>query len=242
MVFNLQLNEGDNIVAKVNGHEEHITQISWVPAVDAPRTLLLVSSSLDGLMTFWNFNHTSSVLTVKQKYKIKSPLLQHVRSAKNTPTEIVDKVERGVIAFDFSRFLLDMFVVAAEGGLVVQCSLSDPNKLKGCFELVTTSVVLYEYHFLGSTSDVPILDPVFKFYEPHEGEVVNVHFSPNRKDMFMSNGTDGEIRIYIIGQVKITKCIQFSVDVGFSSLNRPKLYFYNTTSMPAFGCPLRRRS
>lgn len=54
---------------------------------------------------------------------------------------------------------------------------------------------------IGSTADVPIYDPVFKFYEPHEGEVVNVCFSPNRKDMFLTNGTDGEIRIYTTGQV-----------------------------------------
>lgn len=58
---------------------------------------------------------------------------------------------------------------------------------------------------LGSTPEIPIYDPVFKFYEPHEGEVVNVAFSPNRKDMFMSNGTDGEIRVYMIGQVKIKR-------------------------------------
>lgn len=54
---------------------------------------------------------------------------------------------------------------------------------------------------LGSTPEVPIFDPVFKFYEPHEGEIINIAFSPNRKDMFLTNATDGEIRIYTVGQV-----------------------------------------
>lgn len=57
------------------------------------------------------------------------------------------------------------------------------------------------YSVLGSTLKVPIFDPVFKFYEPHEGEIINVAFSPNRKDMFMTTGTDGEIRVYTLGQV-----------------------------------------
>ncbi|XP_031332328.1 WD repeat-containing protein 34-like [Photinus pyralis] len=39
-----------------------------------------------------------------------------------------------------------------------------------------------------------------KYYEPHEGEIITVRFSPNRKDMFMSCGTDGEIRIYLTKQ------------------------------------------
>lgn len=63
--------------------------------------------------------------------KIKSPLLQHVKRNKPLPQEIEDKVARGIIAFDFSRFVLGQFIAAIEGGLVVECSLSNPNKLKG---------------------------------------------------------------------------------------------------------------
>lgn len=62
---------------------------------------------------------------------IKSPLLQHVKRNKPLAQEIEDKVARGIIAFDFSRFVPDRFVVGVEGGLVVECSLSNPNKLKG---------------------------------------------------------------------------------------------------------------
>lgn len=54
----------------------------------------------------------------------------------------------------------------------------------------------------GSTKEVPIADPVFKYYEPHEGEINTVRFSPNRQDMFLSTASDAEARIYVIGQVK----------------------------------------
>lgn len=64
--------------------------------------------------------------------KIKAPLLQHVKRTKPLPPEIEEKVDRGIIAFDFSRFVPGQFVVAVEGGLVAECSLSNPSKLKGC--------------------------------------------------------------------------------------------------------------
>lgn len=76
-----------------------------------------------------------------------------------------------------------MFVVGVEGGLVVQCSMLGATTLKG------------------SSEQVPLADPVFKYYQPHEGEVVSVSFSPNRKEMFMSNGSEGEIHIYLLQQV-----------------------------------------
>ncbi|KAF2887787.1 hypothetical protein ILUMI_18386 [Ignelater luminosus] len=75
-----------------------------------------------------------------------------------------------------------MFIVGVEGGLIVQCSMLGTTTLKG------------------STKEVPIADPVFKYYEPHEGEINTVRFSPNRQDMFLSTASDSEIRIYIIGQ------------------------------------------
>lgn len=60
---------------------------------------------------------------------------------------------------------------------------------------------MFSYAFLGSTKEEPLLDPAFKYYEPHEGEITSVRISPNRNDMFMTSGTDAEIRVYIFGQV-----------------------------------------
>lgn len=54
---------------------------------------------------------------------------------------------------------------------------------------------------LGHSIQEPLYDPVFKYYEPHNGELVSIQFSPNNAEMFLSSGNDAEIRIYIIGQV-----------------------------------------
>lgn len=55
----------------------------------------------------------------------------------------------------------------------------------------------------GTSTETYFYDPVFKYYEPHKGEIVTIKFSPDRKDLFLTSGTDGEIRIYRIDQVSI---------------------------------------
>lgn len=68
VVWNLQHDDDNNMVAKVSAHEEGLTQLSWISdAVDA-RNLLLVSSSLDGYLNFWNFSYTSATLNLRQRY------------------------------------------------------------------------------------------------------------------------------------------------------------------------------
>lgn len=106
-----------------------------------------------------------------------------VRSS-NASEELARKVVRGILSFDFSTYVPDLFIVGVEGGLVVQCSMLGVNQLKG------------------STPELPVSDPVFKYYEPHEGEIQTIRCSPNRRDLFMTSANDGEIRIYVIGQVK----------------------------------------
>lgn len=64
----MQHDENDYVVCKVNGHEEGVTQISWVNDVDAAKTLLLATSSLDGCLNMWNFSFPSSTITLKEKY------------------------------------------------------------------------------------------------------------------------------------------------------------------------------
>lgn len=54
-----------------------------------------------------------------------------VRQIEETPIEISAKAVRGIICFDFSRYVSDMFVVGVEGGLVVQCSMLGTNSLLG---------------------------------------------------------------------------------------------------------------
>ncbi|KAK5650559.1 hypothetical protein RI129_001588 [Pyrocoelia pectoralis] len=182
VIWTIQHNDANNVIAKVNGHEEAVIDMSWIYDIGTTRSIVLASSSIDGLLNIWNFNLPLSSLTMKAKYKIKSPVLARSLKAKNSADEISKKVVRGILSFDFSTYSHELFVAGVEGGLLVLCSSLGANKLKG------------------DTKEVPILDPVIKYYEPHDGEIITVRFSPNRKDMFMSCATDGEIRIYLTEQ------------------------------------------
>lgn len=133
------------------------------------------------------------------RYKIKAPLLGRVSRSEPTSPEITNKICRGIITFDFSPYIPQTFVIGAEGGLVVQCSVVGCN------------------HLLGSTEELPISDPVFKYYEPHDGEIQSVKFSPNRREMFLTLGTLGEIRIYVLGQVSLETFLNFLLTLNANS-------------------------
>lgn len=108
------------------------------------------------------------------RFKIKTPLLNKVN--------LIDRSTGGIISFDFSPFMNEIFMVTIEGGHLVQCSTVGANDLKG------------------STKELPILDPVFKYYEHVTGEINAVTFSPNRKEMFATLGNDEKVRVYLLGQ------------------------------------------
>ncbi|KAJ8943703.1 hypothetical protein NQ314_009676, partial [Rhamnusium bicolor] len=130
VVWNMQNDEGDNIIGTANAHEEAVTQLSWVNDVYSAKTILLATSSTDGLLKLWNFNLANASLSIKAKYKIKSPVLGSICRKTETPEYIEQKSSRGIICFDFSKQIADLFVVGVEGGLVVQCSVLGTSELK----------------------------------------------------------------------------------------------------------------
>ncbi|CAH1155069.1 unnamed protein product [Phaedon cochleariae] len=190
VVWNIRNEDGEEIVASVtNAHEDAIiTQLAWVNDVDIAKSLLIATSGTDGLLKMWRFNPNSSEMNLKVRYKMKPPILSHTQRNINKDQFSGDST-RAVTCFDFSKHIHDMFVVALEGGHVVQCSVLGTTELKG------------------STTKEPLADPSFKYYEPHNGEITRVCFSPNRSEMFMTSGTDQEVRIYIIGQEDPAKII-----------------------------------
>ncbi|KAF5290878.1 hypothetical protein FQA39_LY14558 [Lamprigera yunnana] len=194
MIWSIQ-HDDNNVIAKINGHQESVIDMSWIYDVDATKTILLATSGIDGCLNIWNFNLPLSFLSIKVRYKIKSPVLAKIQRSTAIQEEITKKVVRGILSFDFSTYIRESFVAAVEGGLLALCSVFGANSLKG------------------STKEVPILDPVMKYYEPHEGEITTVRFSPNHKDMFMSCATDGEIRIYLTEQVQPARIIFVEKDI-----------------------------
>jgi WD40 repeat protein len=66
IVWNIQKEE-EQIIASVDGLGDGITQLSWVADINSAKNLLLASSSLDGLLSLWNFNHNDSTLIIKER-------------------------------------------------------------------------------------------------------------------------------------------------------------------------------
>ncbi|XP_050512216.1 cytoplasmic dynein 2 intermediate chain 2-like [Diabrotica virgifera virgifera] len=183
IIWNIQNEDGEEVMTIKSAHEEVVTQILWTNDIKSDTGLLLVTTSTDSFLKVWKYDPISeNILTLRSRYKIKPPLLNNVHRNNDSPINVLNKNPNGISCFDFSKHVPDMFLVGLEGGHIVQCSLLGATELKG------------------STKEEPLKDPSFKFYEPHEGEVVSVNFSPNRKDMFMTYGTDAEIRLYLIGQ------------------------------------------
>ncbi|CAH0553944.1 unnamed protein product [Brassicogethes aeneus] len=181
-IWDLHREDNEMLVASINGHNENITQLSWIPDIISTKNYLLASSSIDGFLKVWTYDYTTSNLAIKSNYKFKLPIFGNIKRDTPTPKEISQKVWRGVVAFDFSKFLSDIFLVALEGGLIVECAMSAATEIKG------------------GSEESPLSDPVVKYYESQESEISAVSFSPNRKEMFMTLGTDCDVRVYVLDQ------------------------------------------
>ncbi|KAL1516873.1 hypothetical protein ABEB36_000711 [Hypothenemus hampei] len=176
-------NDLDPLMNNIEAHNEYITQISWIQDVDSTKNFMhLASASTDGFIKIWSFNLADNLLQIKTVYKIKSPVLARINKSVEVSKTVFDRGDLGILGFDFSKHIPDIFLVAMEGGLVVRCSTLGVIKIKGLVNSVST------------------YDPVFKYYEPHKGEIVSIQCSPHRKDMFLTSSTDGEIRIYLLDQ------------------------------------------
>ncbi|XP_030758051.1 WD repeat-containing protein 34-like [Sitophilus oryzae] len=174
-------NDIDPLLCNLSVHEQAITQISWVNDAENSKNLNLATSSTDGLLKMWIFSNTEASLTPKIVFKIKPPIFGKLNHSTTVPISLTSKEDLGIICFNFSKHIPDLFIVALEGGLIARCSVLGSTKIKGPDKNIA-------------------FDPIFKYYQPHKGEIASVKFSLTHKDMFLTCGTDGEIRIYLIDQ------------------------------------------
>lgn len=133
-----------------------------------------------------------------------------------------DKLTRAITSFDFSKHNPEIFIVGAEGGMIIQCSILGAAKLPS------------------STADAPVLDSAVMYYNKLQGEVTAVSFSPNRKDMFMTCSTSAEIRIYMIGQVSVTLITQYLFYSIACRRNLLECYFQKMLYIQYLGFPTKK--
>jgi WD40 repeat protein len=67
-------------------------------------------------------------------------------------------------------------------------------------------------------SEVPLKDPVLNAFDKHQGAVTCVQSSPHHENMFISCGTDNEIRIYHMKQVCFSSILYIDLVIKYNSL------------------------
>lgn len=64
------------------------------------------------------------------RYQIKPPVLGRINQSTEISQMVLEKDDLGVVCFDFSTHLPDVFIVGLEGGLVVRCSVLGATQTK----------------------------------------------------------------------------------------------------------------
>lgn len=67
ILWNIQHDDGENIICKINAHEELVTHMAWINDMDIAKTPLLATSSLDGCLNLWNFDPADAIIKLKHK-------------------------------------------------------------------------------------------------------------------------------------------------------------------------------
>lgn len=67
IIWNIQNDEGDDVITTASAHEEIVTQLSWISDINSPKSIILASSSTDGLLKLWSFNAANATLIIKTK-------------------------------------------------------------------------------------------------------------------------------------------------------------------------------
>ncbi|XP_035224182.1 WD repeat-containing protein 34-like isoform X2 [Stegodyphus dumicola] len=157
----------------LGSHREPITGLFWIHSFKAQDSLEFVSCSLDGKILLWKLENGE--LVPYDGFIILIEQLPRSFSVKTSK----ENSEVGVTSLSINCEDQSIFIIGIEGGGIFQCSFNS---------LVPASYSGY--------SSVSLKNPITMSFEPHKGQVTSVHFSPFSRNIFLSAGSDGELRIY----------------------------------------------
>ncbi|XP_043289383.1 cytoplasmic dynein 2 intermediate chain 2-like [Venturia canescens] len=166
-------------------HSDMVTSLLWLPK--SLSDSVIVTTSSDGFIYINGITRNFTNVTVHKRFKISK---EHNPAENSRPRSSSGKRERAVEAglsltcLDFSLISPGIFVVGTLCGGIYKCSLENPIPIdSGDID----------------DSEYPLGDPVVSEYERHEGSVTCIKCSPTR-NIFLTCGTDKEIRLYNIDQ------------------------------------------
>lgn len=160
-----------------DSHREPVYQVVWVP-LERKGDFGVLSSSSGGEVLLWRVDPDPGRLVLIAAYAFLRQQLPHSSSVKVRSSASV-----GVTALAPSPWDSDTFLVGSEGGLLLRCSFSS-----------TTPSAAPEGR------SVPSRAPAVFSFRPSGGPVHSLHCSPFHRNLFVSAGTDGLVRVHSLLQ------------------------------------------
>ncbi|XP_076345784.1 cytoplasmic dynein 2 intermediate chain 2-like [Tachypleus tridentatus] len=173
--------------AVTDSHHEAITGLYWIPTHQDQ--LSFISTSLDGKILFWKVNDRNQSLEIKDGFILLADHLPRNLGVKSTYPDS----EVGITSMSLNSEDPSICLIATEGGGVIQGSFN------------TQSVAGY------GASSFTLKNPVVMSFTPHQGYIGSIQSSPHTRNLFLTCGSDGELRIYSLLQSKPVLTIQSSV-------------------------------
>ncbi|XP_054011783.1 cytoplasmic dynein 2 intermediate chain 2-like [Hylaeus anthracinus] len=178
-------------------HGDSVSQVYW-KARTVNDVSLLVSSGKDGYIFF---HRMGANFTIARSYKRFKVAKEHNPIESSRPRSAGGTRERAVesglciTSFDFLSRDTVFFIVGTLCGGIYKCSVERVAPIEG---------------------DETLIDPVVDEYDRHEGSITCVKCSPTR-DLFVTAGTDREMRIYDFEEHSCLRSISFeNTIVGFT--------------------------
>ncbi|GIY08837.1 WD repeat-containing protein 34 [Caerostris extrusa] len=111
---------------------------------------------------------------------------------------LIWKYEDGILKLDNGFLIL---AKQLPGNFLIKTSKENAEigKVEGIFQCVFDSLVPASYT---GFSPISLKSPINMGFERHKGQVTSVQFSPFSRNVFLSSGSDGELRIYSLLQPK----------------------------------------
>ncbi|KAL0103686.1 hypothetical protein PUN28_017742 [Cardiocondyla obscurior] len=176
-VFIWNLRNDDSVVPMhVCSHGDSVSQVCWRPRSVSDVTLLL-SSSIDGYILIHKVMANFTTVQLHKRFKIakeRNPIENARPRSSGGTRERAAEAGLCITSFDFSLKHPSIFIVGTLCGGIYKCSLDSVTPIE---------------------EDATLIDPVIDEYERHGGSVTSIKCSPLR-NLFVSSGTDKEIRIY----------------------------------------------
>ncbi|XP_040569267.1 cytoplasmic dynein 2 intermediate chain 2 [Lepeophtheirus salmonis] len=162
------------IVSTSNGHRERITCLEWT-TLGIDGKYLIVSAGLDGKILIWFINEIQNKLEAQKQFKVHADNLPRSLKLKSRMT-----AEVGITTISIDLKYKDGLVIGTEAGVIIFTSIGLFNNLTEDDWMIKSEIT------------ATIFSPI------HKGKVMALDFSPFQNQIFLSSGSDMEIRLYSV--------------------------------------------